>query len=136
MIRIRSEHAIGYLKGRFHSLKNLRVHITSRRRHIIATYWIAACVGLHSLAIKYEQRERAAVIDDDEWTDPFIAEGLDDEDGLLERGMPPQSRASATRLEAARACREKLKQRLLRFKAARQQSRIANRREQILTGLM
>ncbi|KAJ6575882.1 hypothetical protein B0H10DRAFT_943406 [Mycena sp. CBHHK59/15] len=30
MLRIRSEHAIGFLKGRFHSLKHLRVNIPGR----------------------------------------------------------------------------------------------------------
>ena len=42
IVRIRSEHAIGYLKGRFHSLKRLRLRISEERSHKFATYWIAS----------------------------------------------------------------------------------------------
>lgn len=38
MVHIRSEHAIGYLKGRFHSLKGIRVKIHDKATHRIATY--------------------------------------------------------------------------------------------------
>lgn len=136
MVRIRSEHAIGYLKGRFHSLKSLRIHITSRCRHIIATYWIAACVAIHSFAVQFEQCEHAAIASavDNKWVDPFIAEGLVDEEGS-ESGMPPaHSRTSSTCLETAKACREKLKQCLLCHKVIHHCLRIANRREQLLLG--
>ena len=33
MVRIRSEHAIGFLKGRFASLKHLRIHIKNKTSH-------------------------------------------------------------------------------------------------------
>jgi hypothetical protein len=36
MLCIRSEHAIGFLKGRFQSLKNLRLHIKDQVSHVIA----------------------------------------------------------------------------------------------------
>ncbi|KAF8233325.1 hypothetical protein L208DRAFT_1037192, partial [Tricholoma matsutake] len=52
--RIRSEHAIGFLKGRFHSLKNLHLNISDKRTHILATYWVAACIGVHSFKMQCE----------------------------------------------------------------------------------
>ncbi|KDQ48957.1 hypothetical protein JAAARDRAFT_102690, partial [Jaapia argillacea MUCL 33604] len=48
MVRIRSEHVIGYLKGRFHSLKSLRVNIKDEASHKFATYWVVACIALHN----------------------------------------------------------------------------------------
>jgi hypothetical protein len=54
MVRIRSEHAIGFLKGRFQSLKNLRVSIKDEKTHKFATYWIAACIGVHAFAMQRE----------------------------------------------------------------------------------
>ncbi|KAI5895907.1 uncharacterized protein SCHCODRAFT_01092035 [Schizophyllum commune H4-8] len=48
ILRIRSEHAISYLKGRFQSLKNLRVDIRDARTHKLATYWIVSCIGIQS----------------------------------------------------------------------------------------
>ena len=85
MVRIRSEHAIGFLKGRWHSLKHLRVRITDERSHKFATYWIAACVGLHAFAMQCEEDER---IDDDDGQheDPFIAEGLSSSSSDDDRG--------------------------------------------------
>ncbi|KAF8220343.1 hypothetical protein L208DRAFT_1127843, partial [Tricholoma matsutake] len=54
-VRIQSEHAIGFLKGRFHSLKNLRLHIKDKKSHIFATYWVAACIGVHAFAMQCEE---------------------------------------------------------------------------------
>jgi len=50
-VQIQSEHAIGYLKGCFHSLKNLHLKIKDKATHILATYWIAACIGVHNFAM-------------------------------------------------------------------------------------
>ncbi|KZT63661.1 hypothetical protein DAEQUDRAFT_634792, partial [Daedalea quercina L-15889] len=47
IIRVRSEHAIGFLKGRFQSLKHLRINIHNEKTHKFTTYWIKACIGLH-----------------------------------------------------------------------------------------
>lgn len=79
ILRIRSEHAIGFLKGRFHSLKHLRVNIKDEASHKIATYWISACVGIHSFAMDCEEEERGGDGDSDS-PDPFIAEGLSSAD--------------------------------------------------------
>ena len=87
MVRIRSEHAIGFLKGRWHSLKHLRIRILNEKSHKFATYWIAACIGLHAFAMQCEAEENMDN-DDSEHEDPFIAEGLslsssDDDTPLL-----------------------------------------------------
>lgn len=50
-IRIKSEHAIGYLKGRFQSLKKLRVNIHTKKDIVYATGWINACIILHSFCM-------------------------------------------------------------------------------------
>lgn len=72
-LRIRSEHAIGFLKGRFPSLKGLRLQINHADMHRIATYWIAACIAVHMFAFQVEREERG---DDDEgYLDPFVEEG-------------------------------------------------------------
>ena len=72
-LRIRSEHTIGFLKGRFPSLKGLRLRIDDAEMHRIATYWISICIAVHTFAFQIEQEERG---DDDEgYLDPFIREG-------------------------------------------------------------
>jgi hypothetical protein len=79
ILRIWSQHAIGFLKGQFHSLKNLRLDIKDDKTHKIATYWVAACISIHSFAMQCEAEEKAAQEDlNDEFSyeDPFIAEGL------------------------------------------------------------
>jgi hypothetical protein len=80
MLCIRSEHAIGFLKGRFQSLKNLRLHIKDQVSHVIATYWVAACIGVHAFAVQHEEEEQHLNNPDfdklAEITDPFIEEGL------------------------------------------------------------
>jgi hypothetical protein len=78
MLCIRSEHAIGFLKGRFQSLKNLRLHIKDQVSHVIATYWVAACIGVHAFAVRHEEEEQHLNNPDfdklAEITDPFIEE--------------------------------------------------------------
>jgi hypothetical protein len=75
-LRIRSEHAIGFLKGRFQSLKGLRVRINDKKTHKYATYWIAACVAVHNFALccKAEERTEDQAIEDN----PFFRECIDD----------------------------------------------------------
>jgi DDE superfamily endonuclease len=120
-LRIRSEHAIGFLKGRFHSLKNLRVNIRDKDSHILATYWVAACIGLHSFAMQCEDKERELDSDNSGSEDPFVAEGLSfsssDSDVDLAQPQPLRARARTARLRAGKAQREKLKAKLLRAQA-------------------
>jgi len=77
MVHIRSEHAIRFLKGHFHSLKQLHINIWSEKSHKLATYWIAACIGLHSFAMQCEDDKNP---DRDTMNavtyDPFIDEAL------------------------------------------------------------
>lgn len=128
IVRIRSEHAIGYLKGRFHSLKNLRVVIRDRDTHVLATYWVAACIGLHAFAMRCEADERETDEDiDDDYIDPFIREGMssssDSDDPSIR--PPPRSsmQGSKTRLQQAKAFREKLKAQLFHEKAKQADAR-------------
>ena len=86
MVRIRSEHAIGFLKGRFQSLKALRVRIENEQMHKYATYWVVACIALHSFALQCEEVERDS--DSDVDGDPFIREGLSSSDSDSE---PPRN---------------------------------------------
>ena len=79
MIHIRSEHAFGFLKGQFHSLKNLCVGIKDKNSHLIDMYWVATCVILHAFTIQCEDDERLDAGDDEGdvvMCDPFIVEGL------------------------------------------------------------
>jgi hypothetical protein len=116
MVRIRSEHAIGFLKGRFHSLKSLHVNIDDARSHKLATYWVAACIGLHSFAMQCEEEENANE-DEVRWRDHFIDEGLSSSGEESEdEGVAPPVPVSSRRLRAAQKHREKLKRRLFRAK--------------------
>lgn len=142
MVRIRSEHAIGFLKGRFHSLKNLPVSINSKTGHMIVTYWVVACIGLHSFAMDCEARGRAQEDEDTmtDFEDPFIAEGMssasDESDGDIGgvRLQASGGRASSSRLQAGKACREKLKNRLFNAKRRRAEAANARRRHDVLEG--
>jgi hypothetical protein len=121
MLRIHSEHAIGFLKGRFQSLKNLRVSIMNKANHIIATYWIAACVGLHSFAMQCEAQERRNDPDGplSPSEDPFIAEGLSSPDSDADVMTIPSIAPPSGRLRAGKAHRENLKEQLFCAKRRR-----------------
>lgn len=73
-LRIRSEHAIGFLKGRFPSLRGLRLQINNADMHRIATYWISVCVAVHMFAFRVEKEECG--VGDESYLDPFIEEGI------------------------------------------------------------
>ncbi|KAF7290164.1 DDE Tnp4 domain-containing protein [Mycena indigotica] len=68
-VRVRSEHAVGYLKGRFCSLRGLRLRIDDQEHIGFATYWIIACMVVHNFAMVHERN-----IDMD--ADAFFLEGL------------------------------------------------------------
>jgi len=53
-VRIRSEHAIGLLKGRFRALRELRIPITSPRHHKWAIVFVRCCIILHNLILRLE----------------------------------------------------------------------------------
>ncbi|KAF8231832.1 hypothetical protein L208DRAFT_1275302, partial [Tricholoma matsutake] len=122
---IRSEHAIRSLKGRFHSLKNLCLSISDKTSHILATYWVAACIGVHSFAMQCKeckwQYDNDVNSDLSAPKDPFIAEGLSSSsDSDVATTMPlPRSTIPATHLRAGKAHCENLKEKLFRSKARR-----------------
>lgn len=58
-IRIRSEHCMGALKGRWQSLRGLRIVVNRKRDHEFACDWIRMCLVLHNLVIDIEGEEWA-----------------------------------------------------------------------------
>ena len=136
MLRIRSEHAIGFLKGRFQSLKGLRVLISNKASHKFATYWIKACIVVHNFAKRREDEEREAEGDSahlDRAQDRYIHEGLDDEADIPDEGETQGGTATtgsrARRLREGKARREELKAALFHARsrrAARQRGEEAN----------
>ena len=122
MVRIQSEHAIGFLKGRFYLLKHLHIRIKDERSHKFATYWIAACIGIHAFAMQCEDEEWSD--DEESEEDPFITEGVSssESDGLGPPVLPCEP-ASQQRLGAGKARREELKRALFRAKERRQRQR-------------
>ena len=63
-VRIRSEHTIGYLKGRFQSLKELRVKINNCKDMRFASCWIQVCIILHAFVIDFELETNQEWLDD------------------------------------------------------------------------
>ncbi|KAF7323210.1 DDE Tnp4 domain-containing protein [Mycena chlorophos] len=94
ILRIRSEHAIGYLKGRFHSLKKLRLRISDATTHKIATLWVSACIIVHAFAQRHERESRADGESDSQ--DLFISEGLEEEESDDEFMTRRRERAEPT----------------------------------------
>jgi hypothetical protein len=58
-LRVRSEHCMGALKGRFQCLRGLRVHIDSNKDHYEACQWISIAIILHNLIIDVEGSKSA-----------------------------------------------------------------------------
>lgn len=122
MVRIRSEHAIGFLKGRFQSLKSLRVNIIDERSHKFATYWIAACIVVHTFALRCEIAAREPNFDPAR--DPFVAAGVSsDSDSDREPRIRQRTHRGPRNLPAAKARRLKLKADILRAREERNQRR-------------
>jgi len=107
MLRIRSEHAIGFLKGRFQSLRDLRVLIQDEKTHKSAVYWVVACIAIHSFATRCELGRWAD--DYDPADDPFVSVGLSPaHDDSEQMPLTSQTRGSA-RLARGKEKREQLK---------------------------
>lgn len=123
MVRIRSEHAIGFLKGRFQSLKSLRVNIFDENTHKFATYWAVACIAIHTFALRHELDAKDS--DYDAAKDPFVAAGIltdtsSDQERTIRRG---RVRRGPRNLEAAKARRLDLKRAILRKREEREERR-------------
>jgi DDE superfamily endonuclease len=67
-VRIRSEHCVGFLKGRWSSLKDLRLRIDNEKDLRYATLWITTCIHLHAFAMDHEDGKLIS-------TDAFFLEG-------------------------------------------------------------
>ena len=50
--RVAVEHCIGVLKGRFQSLRNLRIMVNKTSGHKKACEWIECCVVLHNMLLR------------------------------------------------------------------------------------
>jgi hypothetical protein len=71
-VRIRSEHTIGLLKGTFQSLKELRIQISDKKKHLELILWVRCCIILHNLIIRIEEGTGI----DSEWREATIRDGL------------------------------------------------------------
>jgi DDE superfamily endonuclease len=56
-VRIRSEHCMGFLKGRWSSLRGLRIRINDEKGLQYAALWVTACIHLHAFAIDHEDMQ-------------------------------------------------------------------------------
>ena len=107
-IRIRSEHAIGYLKGRFQFLKELRIAIHTEQDIVYVAAWINACIILHAFAIDEEELSK------DFEEDGYLFEHAYNEvDRILEESMEEETAQNSTRvrnqaLAAGKAARLRL----------------------------
>ncbi|KAF9235105.1 hypothetical protein BU15DRAFT_51774, partial [Melanogaster broomeanus] len=54
-VRIRSEYAMGYLKGTWQSLRGLHVCLDQEDHIQYACIWIIACIHLHSFILRHQQ---------------------------------------------------------------------------------
>jgi hypothetical protein len=68
-IRIRSEHCIGFLKGRFQSLRDLHIRINTEKNMKFAALWVTTCIAVHSFAMDHEDDSKVA-------NDNFFIQGL------------------------------------------------------------
>jgi DDE superfamily endonuclease len=59
-LRVRSEHCMGALKGRWQCLRGLRTVINSKRQHKEACRWMTIAIILHNIVIEVEGGMRGA----------------------------------------------------------------------------
>lgn len=69
---MKSEHAMGYIKGRFSSLRGLCQQIDNAVDHARALAWIKTCIVIHTLISFIESGS-----EDSDFVDELIAEGRD-----------------------------------------------------------
>lgn len=72
-VRIRSEHAVGFLKGRFQSLRGLCQQIKNEKDHLRALEWVRACLVIHTLIHDIESETNTL---DAQWEEELIAAGI------------------------------------------------------------
>lgn len=106
-VRVKSEHCMGYLKGRFCSLRCLRQQIDSRKDHERALAWIKACLVLHTLIFQIENGEDQ----DAEFNEEILREGLEADHATA--GGEDEIAAEARRETQGQQRREELKSYIL-----------------------
>lgn len=72
-VRVKSEHAMGYFKGRFASMRGLRQQIDDATDHERAIAWIKTCIVIHTMAFFIENGN-----EDPEFVEELIRDGLSD----------------------------------------------------------
>ena len=72
-VRVKSEHAMGYLKGRFSSLRGLRQQIGNATDHKRALAWVKTCIIIHTLVSFVEEGD-----EDNDFIDELVREGADE----------------------------------------------------------
>jgi hypothetical protein len=110
----------------------LRVNICSPQSHKIATYWVSACIGVHTFAIRCEEEERGGDDPDSDNPDPFIAEGLLSDSGSSDAEVTlGRQEGSGDRLTEGKQFREMLKAKLFRSKERHCRRKAARRAEDL-----
>jgi hypothetical protein len=97
-VRVKSEHAVGYIKGRFCSLRGLRQQIDDAMDHERALAWVKTCIVIHALVSKIEHGT-----EDQEFVEELIQLGLQDnvraEVGIIGTDAIRESRGQQKRNE-------------------------------------
>jgi len=73
LLRVRSEHAIGMLKDRFSSLKELRLRLNGVKDFDSAASWVLVCCILHNICRQHDDSELEstdAVGPNNPWVEP------------------------------------------------------------------
>lgn len=123
-VRIRSEHCVGFLKGRWSSLRGLRVQIANENDIQYAALWITTCIHLHAYAMIHEQQEGRKFS-----KDRFLREGRkymrrqremerewrESEEGRVAQLEMERDQASEIALLEGKLKREELKEELLKY---------------------
>lgn len=89
-IRVRIEHCIGILKGRFQSLKGLRTVIKSEKDVRRIVYWIRTCCVLHNLLLQDPVEQEWLEVEEDEEDGDVTP--VEDEESLLDEEITGRQR--------------------------------------------
>ena len=89
--RVEVEHAIGELKGRFQSLRGMRVNLVTQGNYRALLDWVDACCVLHNWLLERNDR----------WEDPVEEEdrGEAEEQPMVEAGELEQGLAKRERIK-------------------------------------
>jgi hypothetical protein len=102
-IRILCEHTIGYLKGRFQSMKELRVQIKNQNDFKYAIAWINTCIALHAFCVNDEESDQQDFFEDG------VAHEQEERRLLGEETSAEDTRERDVSLAIGKARREELK---------------------------